>query len=147
MRTFINHALDEGLAFFKYTFRIPSTRAERAESHNNASAQAQLDWTSYADDIVLYLMTLASLQNSLPLINQIFGRYKLTINMKKTESMTTIRKWSYNDDIYPDTVINSDWKAIKNTSKFQIALNWFMTKTRPVNGKSIESAELNFLQW
>jgi len=48
-------------------------------------AQAQLDGTGYADDdiIVLYFMTLASLQNSLPLINQIFGRYKLTINMKK----------------------------------------------------------------
>jgi len=33
--------------------------------------------------------------------------------------MTTNRKWSYNDDIYPDTVINSDRKTFKNTSKFR----------------------------
>ena len=119
MRIFMKHAMEEGLEFFKYKYRIPSTRAERAELRNAASSQAQLDWTGYADDTILYLMTLASLQNSLPLIDQIFKRYKLSVNTKKIESMTTNRKWSYNDDIYPDTVIHLDGKTIKNSSNFR----------------------------
>lgn len=67
---------------------IPSACAERVEIWCSITGILQLDWAGYADDIVLYLLSLTSLQASLPLINSIFKQFKLTLNSKKTETMT-----------------------------------------------------------
>ena len=61
-------AVNEGLDKFKY--RIPTTRDERLIKLGPTIGTTQLDWSGYADDIVLYLLSLASLKVSLPLSTQ-----------------------------------------------------------------------------
>jgi len=119
MRTFMTQANEYGFDFFKFKYRIPSTRTGRREKRGNDFGISTLDWAGYADDIVLYLMSLTSLQASLPLIDSIFKRFKLAVNPKKTETMTTNRKYTYSDEeTYPETVISLDGKLIKNTKNF-----------------------------
>ena len=77
MRIFMTHAADQGWDFFKFKYRIPTTREERSTKRDPTTGTAQLDWSGYADDIVLYLLSLASLQTSLPLIDSVFKRFKL----------------------------------------------------------------------
>ena len=88
MRIFMTHAADQGWDFFKFKYRIPTTREECSTKRGPTTGTAQLDWSGYADDIVLYILSLASLQTSLPLIDSIFKRFKLAVNSKKTETMT-----------------------------------------------------------
>jgi len=52
MRIFILHATNAGLDFFKFKY----TREERAVKRGPVVGTAQLDWSGYADDIVLYLL-------------------------------------------------------------------------------------------
>jgi len=53
MRVFMTHANDASLQFFKFKYRIPSTRSERARAKRTPSTgTSQLDWAGYADDIV-----------------------------------------------------------------------------------------------
>jgi len=70
----IHEPLGEGLAFFNTRIVLHIVFTQSA-----AYVQTQLDWTGYADDIVFYLMALASLKNLLN--DQHFGRYKLKTKM------------------------------------------------------------------
>ena len=70
----------------------------------------------------LYLATVASFAASLQLMDRIYKRYRLAVNSKKIESMTTTtnRKYLYGDeDGYPDSVIDLDGKKIKNAANFR----------------------------
>jgi len=118
MRIFILYTTNAGPDFFKFKYRIPTTREERAVKRGPVVGTAQLDWSGYADDIVLYLLSLDSLQTSLALINAVFKRFKLTINVKKTESMTTNHKFTYREQLYPENVIVLNDQPIANTDKF-----------------------------
>ena len=119
MRTFLVAARQNKLDFFKFKYRIPSNRTGRTRKRGSESGVATLDWAGYADDIVLYLLSLTSLQLSLPLIDSVFKRFKLAVNPKKTETMTTNRKYAYpNEEIYPDTVISLNGNNITNTKNF-----------------------------
>ncbi len=143
----MTRATDESLQFFSFKYRIPSTRTERSQ-HHRTSGTCQLDWAGYADDIVLYLISLASLQSSLTLINSVFNQFRLKVNPKKTETMTTNRKYNYEDDVYPITIITLDGKAIKNVEIFRylgclIVHNENTTGDWEVNSR-IESAKNKF---
>ena len=149
MRIFMKHADDASLEFFKFKYRIPSTRTDRVRAERvPTSGISQLDWAGYADDIVLYLLTLASLQSSLCLIDSIFKRFRLKVNPTKTETMTTNRKYSYEDNSYPKSVITLDGSPIKNVENFrylgcQIVHDQNTTGDWEVNSR-IESAKNKF---
>ena len=120
MRIFMRHATNQRLDFFQFKYRIPNTREERATIKRGPTVgTSQLDWAGYADDIVLYLLSLTSLESSLSLIDSIFKRFKLKVNATKTETMTTNRKLTYGEDVYHKSIISLDGKPIKNAEKFR----------------------------
>ena len=70
------------------------------------------------------------------------------MNVKKTETMTTNRKHSYEEDDYPKTVITLNNKPIKNTEVFrylgfQIVHDENTTGDWEINSR-IESAKNKF---
>ena len=150
MRIFMTHANDASLAFFKFKFRIPTVRSDRSRMRSNCTTgNSQLDWAGYADDIVMYLTSLASLQSSLSLIDSIFKRFRLKVNAKKTETMITNRKYTNpQPHDYPKAVIFLNNNPIKNTEVFrylgcQIVHDENTTGDWEVNSR-IESAKNKF---
>jgi len=52
------HATNERLNFFKFKYGISTTCDERSIKRGPSTTITQLDWSGYADDIVLYLLSL-----------------------------------------------------------------------------------------
>ena len=84
---------DKNIWFFHHKYRVNSkafTREERAfmrENNIKPWGSSTLPWCGYADDLVLFLVSALSLQKAVELLDQVFSRFGLTINVSKTESM------------------------------------------------------------
>ena len=94
MRVFIEKCQsDTSINFFAHNNRvIPNsvTRAERIKMRTNDTklwGSSLLSWCGYADDLVLFLLSRLGLQNASNLLNTVFSKFGLSINVKKTETM------------------------------------------------------------
>ena len=79
------------------------------------SGTSSLPWCGYADDLVLFLQNQSSLQNATILLDDIFKKFGLSINVQKTESMIL----NHPDHLpYPTSVVKLDAFNLSNVTEF-----------------------------
>ena len=79
--------------FFAHRYRINSFAVSRAERisirkrNQSLSSTSILSWCGYADDLVLFLQSKSSLQNATVILDNVFTKFGLSVNVQKTETM------------------------------------------------------------
>ena len=81
MRIFINECKTSDIKFLKCKFNIPESASHTG---NQAIGNFLIDWCGYADDLLLVFEDVNSLQRGVKLLDEIFERYRLKINISKT---------------------------------------------------------------
>ncbi|XP_066919328.1 uncharacterized protein [Clytia hemisphaerica] len=75
--------------------------------------ETTLSWCGYADDIVLFLLSLEGISAATELLDLTFTAFGLTINVSKTETMTI------NQEQYHDSIICLREEQLKNVKEFK----------------------------
>jgi len=109
------HATNERLNFFKFKYGISTTCDERSIKRGPSTTITQLDWSGYVDDIVLYLLSLASLQALLPSIE-----IQTCCQRERNRHHDNSRKYNYKEQNYPSNVISLNENPIKTLINFDI---------------------------
>ena len=137
MRLFMEKAQsDRNIDFFNHKYRMNSnsfTRSDRIsmrENRQSLSGSSLLPWCGYADDLVLFLQSKTSLQNATILLDCIFTKYGLTINVQKTESMIL----NHVDPVYPTTLISLRNVELSNVCEFKY-LGAYLHYNQPNTGE------------
>jgi len=92
-----------------------------------------LPWNGYADDLILFMVDLNSLQKAATTLNDVFISYGLHINETKTETMILNYKFFEGDDEYPKSIINLQNKPLQNSTDFKY-LGSYLSKNDPNTG-------------
>ena len=128
---------NDNINFFQHKYRINArsvTRAERLRMRNNnekLSGQSSTPWCGYADDLILFMIDLLSLQEASTLLDQVFNDYGLRINETKTETM--ILNHCYFDTEYPKSIIEIRGVPLKNATEFRY-LGSYINPNEPNTG-------------
>ena len=80
MRIYHEECNNKGITFLKLKYNIP---ASASYTGKNAIRNFSLDWCGYADDLLLVFDNEDSLCKGANLLDEIFKRYKLSINISK----------------------------------------------------------------
>ena len=121
MRVFINEIQTENIKFFEHCFRLNPRSISREErlkmgqENLKSFGISTLSWCGYADDLILFLLELSDLQKATDLLESIFTRFGLNINVTKTESMII----NHSDQQYPQTIITLKNTALNNAENFK----------------------------
>ena len=117
MRLYIELCKKKNIRFLKLNYRIPSFSTKKNKTN---SGNFDLDWIGYADDLELAFMDINNLQRGLDVLDEVFRRFNLTINVPKTKTM--IFNYQYiNDDpsSYPVTITKLNGIPVENVMKFR----------------------------
>ena len=95
MRVFMNdYTKDNSIRFFKHQYRINARSISREWRLRMCNENVKLwgsstvPWCSYADDLILFMLHVYSLQRATTILNKVFTNYILCVNVSKTETMT-----------------------------------------------------------
>ena len=138
MRVFIEKCQsDTSINFFAHKYRVnPNsvTRAERIKMRTNDTklwGSSLLSWCGYADDLVLFLLSRLGLQNASNLLNTVFSKFGLSINVNKTETMII----NHSTEIdYPSSIVNLNGRDLSNVSEFKY-LGTYLHYDQPNTGE------------
>ena len=114
MRLFLTRCDELGIKFLTLKYCIPESA-----THMNRSrvGYQKVDWVGYADDLVLSFETEVDLQRALGLLDDIFTRFSLAINISKTKTM--VLNHQYVGNSYPATICSLNGQEIENVTSFQ----------------------------
>ena len=87
MRIFNEECEKSGIKFLEFIYRIKSTATTRRERQQKYQGKHKVDWVRYADDVEMFFETAVDLQKALSLLDKIFKRFNLSINVSKTKAM------------------------------------------------------------
>ena len=123
MRVFIDRCIKDGsIRFFEHKYRINPrsiSREQRLNMRNNnvkSWGLSSLPWCGYADDLILFMIDLHSLQKATTILDKVFSSFGLRINESKTETM--ILNHMYLEGEYPESIISFRNVYLKNSSQF-----------------------------
>ena len=142
MRIFMDVCKSRKIMFFRFKYKIPgSARSNTDRSNIDRYGNHIFDWLGYADDLVIAFADNGSLQKGITLLDEIFKRYHLKINISKTKTM--IMNWT--DPMYPETVCSLNGKKVDNVKTF-VYLGCLVKHDEPYTGDAeitlrIDSAE------
>ena len=80
-------------------------------------------WCSYADDLILFMLDIHSLQRTTTILDEVFTKNGLCINVAKTETMILVHMLLENE--YPDTIISLHNVLLQNSTRVKF-LNSFV---------------------
>ena len=80
-------------------------------------------WCSYADDLILFMLDIHSLQRTTTILDEVFTKNGLCINIAKTETMILVHMLLENE--YPDTIISLHNVLLQNSTRVKF-LNSFV---------------------
>ena len=98
---FINACKKKGVKFLELKYCIPS---KASKSRRDTVGTHVVDWSGYADDLLLFFDGEESLNVGLQLLDETFSRYRLSINISKTKSM--ILNPQYESRNYPISIVS-----------------------------------------
>ena len=113
MRVFMEKCTSKNIGFPKLLYKIP---AHASIGKRTRIGFNQIDWTGYADDLVLAFENKRKLQRALRELNETFERFSLTINGSKTKTMI------FNDTEsteYPESIAQISETKIENVKIFR----------------------------
>ncbi|XP_066919456.1 uncharacterized protein [Clytia hemisphaerica] len=122
MRVFIEKS--EGINFFDHKYQINPFSFTREEKyilrrhHTDLNGSSDFAWCGYADDLVLFLVNLVSLQDTANLLDEVFQNFGLTINKSKTETMI-LNHDILGVDEYPKSIVSINDTPLNNVPKFK----------------------------
>ena len=93
MRLFLDKCKTQDIKFLKLKYKIPDIVST---SRRTSSGQLELNWTGFADNLMLTFDDQGSLQKSIILLNEIFTEYKFQINIAKTKTMIFNQQYKEN---------------------------------------------------
>ena len=99
MRIFIDECKKSGVKFLKLKFDIPESGSH---SGKRTIGDFYLDWCGYADDLLLVFEDIKSLRRGIELLDEVFKRYRLKINISKTKTMVLNHQYLSKD--YPSSI-------------------------------------------
>ena len=117
LRVFLIECSKKGIKYAKLKYLIP---AKASNTHDNTNltlgkyGQFSVDWIGYADDLVLIFDDVKSLQRGLTLLNDIFTRFQLSINVSKTKTMIFGHEGEY-----PTSIASLNDIHVDNVSEFR----------------------------
>ena len=85
----------------------------------------------YADDLILFMLDIHSLQRATTILDDVFTNYSLCINVSKTETM--ILNHMLLEDEYPDTIISLRNVPLQNSTEFKY-LSSYISQNDPNTG-------------
>ena len=93
--------------------------------------RSSFPWCGYADDLILFMLDVHSLQKATTTLDEVFRSYGLCINETKTETM--ILNQLFLEGEYPDSIINLRNVALQNSSEFKY-LGSYISRNEPNTG-------------
>ena len=109
MRIYLGKCHKNGINFLRLRYNIPSSASN---SGRITKGTYELDWTGYADDLMITFDDLASLQKGITILNELFKQYRLKINITKTKTMIFNQQLDYEE--YPTTVASLNGESLEN---------------------------------
>ena len=122
MRVYEDACNIQGIKFLKLKYRIRATATTREERMRGYQGSHFADWSGYADDLELFFVSAEDLQKGLVLLHDIFIKFGLSINIKKTKTMIfnfELVKENYDNMCYPESIVELDNIAIENVITFR----------------------------
>ena len=122
MRVYENACNIQGIKFLKLKYRIRATATTREERMRGYQGSHFADWSGYADDLELFFVSAEDLQKGLVLLHEIFIKFGLSINIKKTKTMIfnfELVKEKYVNMCYPESIVELDNIAVENVVTFR----------------------------
>ena len=99
MRVYFQECKRENVRFLEVRYKIP----ECASSTNvSAAGDLTVDWSGYADDLMLFFEDEKSLRDGLKILDETFSRYRLKINPSKTKTMILNKQHGQRE--YPSSI-------------------------------------------
>ena len=98
------------LDFFKYQYRINARsifREQRSRMHSKNFklwGSSTVTWCDYADDLIVFMLDIHSLQRATAILDEVFTNYRVCISVSKTETM--VLNHMLLEDEYRDTIIS-----------------------------------------
>ena len=120
MRIFNEECEKSRIKFLELIYRIKSTATTRRERQQKYQGKHKVDWVGYADDVEMFFETAVDLQKALSLLDKIFKRFNLNINVSKTKTM--IFNFGCNDKVqisYPESFASLSDKSVENVKSFK----------------------------
>ena len=149
MRVYLKECDDNGIRFMKLSYCIPQAASKKSKkSPLGTYSEHTIDWLGYADDLALFFMDERSLRCGIHLLNKVFKRFHLSINVSKTKTM--ILNYNADPSNYPVTISSLDGVAVDNVKVFRylgcnICWNEFNTGDVELNLR-IDCAESKFYE-
>ena len=100
MRIYLGKCKSRGIKFLKLKYNIPSSVSSTGRV---SKGEFELDWTGYADDLMITFDDLASLKKGLTTLNELFKQYQLKINNSNSKTKTMIFNHQLDNIVYPTT--------------------------------------------
>ena len=116
MRVFLSECTTNKVHFLKLKYEIPNA-AFVSNSSLGEYGKNVLNWIGYADDLVLAFENIENLNRGLKILNGVFKRFGLTMNVGKTKTM--IFNYLGTSDEYPKSIAAVNEEEVKNVKEFR----------------------------
>ena len=114
MRVYIDTCKHENIKFLNLQYKIP---ASASNSNITTAGDMKIDWSGYADDLMIFFNDKNSLESGVNKLDIIFKQYGLSINCTKTKTM--ILNQHYSNDEYPITIASLRGKQLENVKVYR----------------------------
>ena len=146
MRVYLAECARQNIKFMKSKYTIPKSVFQSNALFAEYGEQT-LDWVGYADDLLLAFSEQAELRKGLIILNNVFERFGLKLNVGKTKTM--IYNYNHERD-YPTSIASVNNEAVDNVAVFyylgsQIHYQQAMTGDAEITSR-IDMAESKFYE-
>ena len=140
MCIYIEECKKKAIKFLKLKYNIP---APASYTDKNAIGNFSLDWCGQADNLLLVFDDEDSLRKGAKLLDEIFKRYRLSINISKTKTM--ILNQQYEGGEYPSTTSSLRGNDLENVESYRLRGKIRRTSTGETElNLRADAAECNF---
>ena len=112
MRIYLDRCKTNRIKFLRLKYNIPSYVSSTGRT---SKGEMDVDWTGYADDLVLMFDDNESLQKGINILNELFTEYGMKINVSKTKTMI----FNHHRQDYPSTIASLSGEALDNVKIFR----------------------------
>ena len=148
MRVYLVECAKQNVKFTKLKYSIPKSASQIPNALFAEYGEHTLDWIGYADDLLLAYSELGDLKKGLNILNDVFKRFGLALNIGKTKTM--IYNYKNPENEYPASIAYVDSEAVDNVKVFrylgsQIHYQQAMTGEEEITSR-IDMAESKFYE-
>ena len=116
MRIYLDTCKNENIKFLQLQYKIPKSASS---SRMTAIGDLTLDWSGYADDLMIFFDNEDSLCRGVGILDATFKRYRLSINTSKTKTMILNQQHEDRDYPYPSTISSLRGKQLENVRTYR----------------------------